>query len=162
MWSVSTTTKSPAAKRSVDHGTREIRSSEGARKAATTTSSTAATTAAIHTVTPAVRATTSATSTADADQKNTGSDARRTGTGVYRPKSFPRKTTRSTAHGMTTPASAAHTIRPANGIGPSSPMRSTASRFVRFDTGRRSDAVFASHTVVRANGMGGSPTRGRA
>ncbi|MEG8035958.1 hypothetical protein QP157_11705 [Sphingomonas sp. LR61] len=79
---VSTTTKSPAANSSVDHGTRDGRSSAGDRNAATTTSTRAPATAAIQTVTPAVSATTSATSTADAAQNDTGSDGRRTDTGV--------------------------------------------------------------------------------
>ncbi len=33
-----------------------------------------------------------------------------------------------------------------------------ASRFVRFETGRSSEAEFASHTVVSAKGIAGSPT----
>ncbi|MEG8035957.1 hypothetical protein QP157_11700 [Sphingomonas sp. LR61] len=72
---------------------------------------------------------------------------------------MPRNTTSRTAHGTTTPATAGQAISPAKGSGPPRPIRSTASRFVRFDTGSSRDAVFASQTVVSANGIGGSPTR---
>lgn len=38
-----------------------------------------------------------------------------------------------------------------------SPSRWAASRLVRFDTGRKSEAVFASQTVANANGIGDRP-----
>ena len=153
--SVSTTTNRPAAKTSVDHGTREGFSSDGARKAATTTSATAATTAAIHTVTPAVRAIT------EGHQDDRGRRRREPGRPLKdRDGRRGRTACRGTRRAAPRTGPRRRRVRPdqsapANGIGPSSPIRSTASRFVRFDTGSSSEAVFASQTVVSANGIGG-------
>jgi hypothetical protein len=57
----------------------------------------------------------------------------------------------------TTDISAGTAVRAANWSGLLPPSSCWARRFVRFDTGSSSDAVFAIHTVVRANGSGDNP-----
>src|ERR1019366_8848109 len=69
-----------------------------------------------------------------------------------------RYTRNSTAHGTTMATIAGAAISAANLSGEYPDSRLAASRLVRLETGRSSDAEFASHTVVRAKGMTGNST----
>ncbi len=92
--------------------------------------------------------------TPDAAYSSTRSRTLWTGCGPYLPRRSFRNASHSSTSGTRMPTRAGAHTREANAAGLSW-SRSCASRLVRLETGSSSEAVFASQTVVSANGSGG-------
>ena len=93
-----------------------------------------------------------------AEKTRSGRSRMLVGVGIrYLRSSCRRKTNDRMAALATTPTSAGAHVSARNCSGPPS-KDLAASKLVRFETGRKRDAVFASQTVASANGMGDTPT----